>query len=183
MKTIEDLKVEKTTYKNEKDENGNTVKVPVTKLVVRNPIVVEKGVRFGYYIIDLVFVYILAFLIGIISAFAGVIEIWDDPLMSRLIGLLILVGYYFILEMSIGTTLGKLILGYTVIDKYAEKPKAATLLGRNFARAVPFEAFSCLGERGWHDSWSNTYVVKNSEKVELQKLLGTFTNRQADILD
>lgn len=183
MKTIEDLKVEKTTYKNEKDENGNIVKVPVTKTVVRTPIVVEKGARFGYYLIDLVFVYILAFLIGVVSAFAGVFEIWEDPLMSRLIGILIFVGYYFILEMSTGTTLGKLILGYTVIDKYAEKPKAGTLLGRNFARAVPFEAFSCLGERGWHDSWSNTYVVKNSEKAELQKLLGTFTNTKEDLLD
>ncbi|MDF3028579.1 MAG: hypothetical protein K0S23_2886 [Fluviicola sp.] len=183
MKTIEDLKVEKTTYKNEKDENGNTVKVPVTKMVVRTPEIVEKGPRFGYYLIDLVFVYILAFLIGIISAFAGVFEIWEDPLMSRLLGALILVGYYFILEVSIGTTLGKLMLGYTVIDKYAEKPKAGALLGRSFARAVPFEAFSCFSERGWHDKWSNTYVVKNSEKRELQKLLGTFTSSKEDILD
>jgi uncharacterized RDD family membrane protein YckC len=183
MKTIENLRVEQTTYKNEKDENGNTIKVPVTKSVRRDPVVVEKGPRFGYYLIDVVFIYILAFLVGVISALAGAIEIWDDPLMSRLIGVLIFVGYYFILEVSIGTTLGKLMLGYTVIDQYAEKPKAATILGRSFARAVPFEGFSCLGERGWHDSWSNTYVVKNSEKRELQKLLGNFSNTQADILD
>ncbi|WP_341901774.1 RDD family protein [Fluviicola taffensis] len=183
MKTIENLKVEKTTYKKETDENGNTIKVPVTKMVARPPVVVGQGVRFGYYLIDLVFVYILAFLIGVISAFAGVFEIWDNPITSRLLGILIFVSYYFILEASFGTTLGKLILGYTVIDEYAEKPKIATLLGRNFARAVPFEAFSCLGERGWHDSWSNTYVVKNSEKAELQKLLGTFSNTKEDILD
>lgn len=183
MKTIEDLKVEKTTYKKERMEDGSVVSVPVTKLVVRTPVVVEKGARFGYYLIDLVFIYILAFLIGVISAFAGVFEIWEDPITSRLLGILILVSYYFILEVSIGTTLGKLILGYTVIDKYAEKPKAATLLGRSFARAVPFEAFSCLGERGWHDSWSNTYVVKNAEKAELQKLLGTFSNSKEDLLD
>lgn len=28
------------------------------------------------------------------------------------------------------------------------------------ARMVPFEAFSFLGERGWHDSWSGTQVVE-----------------------
>lgn len=182
MKTIENLKVEKTTYKKEKDENGNIIEVPVTKIVARMPVEVEKGPRFGYYLIDLVFVYILAFIIGIISAFAGVIEIWDDPLLSRLLGILIYVSYYFILEVSTGSTLGKMILGYTVINQYAEKPKALNSLGRNFARAVPFEAFSCLGERGWHDAWSNTYVVKNSEKRELQKLLGTFSGKE-DILD
>jgi uncharacterized RDD family membrane protein YckC len=183
MKTIENLKVEKTTYKKEKDENGNIVKVPVTRMVARTPIVVEKGPRFGYYLIDVVFIYILAFIFGIISAFAGVFEIWEDPLLSRLVGVLIFVGYYFILEVSTGSTLGKMMLGYTVIDKYAEKPKAGTILGRSFARAVPFEAFSCFSERGWHDTWSNTYVVRTSEKIELQKLLGTFTNTQADILD
>lgn len=183
MKTIENLKVEKTTYKKETDENGNMVQVPVTRMVRRDPEVVKQGVRFGYYIIDLVFIYLLAFILGIVSALAGFDEIWDDPILSRLVGILLFVGYYFILEVSAGATLGKLILGYTVIDEHAEKPKALKSLGRNFARVVPFEAFSCFAERGWHDTWSNTYVVKTSEKVELQKLLGTFSNTQADILD
>lgn len=183
MKTIEDLKVEKVTYKNEIDENGNTVKVPVTKMVPRTPVVVTQGVRFGYYVIDVVFIYILVFIIGFVSAAAGAdIAIWSDPILSRVFGLLIFVGYYLILESATGSTLGKLILGYTVINQYAEKPSFLTSLGRNFARAVPFEAFSCFGERGWHDSWSNTYVVKNSEKNELQKLLGNLSSN-AEILD
>lgn len=183
MKTIENLKIEKTTFKKEKDENGNTIEVPVTRLVPRNPVVVKQGVRFGYYLIDLVFIYALAFVIGVISAFTGFSDIWNHPVSSRLAGALIYAGYYFILEATTGTTLGKLILGYTVVDEYAEKPKALKALGRSFARVVPFEGFSCLAERGWHDMWSNTYVVTRAEKIELQKLLGTFSNTQADILD
>ena len=183
MKTVEDLKVEKITYKNETDENGNPVKVPVTKMVPRTPIVVEKGIRFGYYIIDVVFIYMLAFIIGFASVVAGAdATTLADPIMSRVFGLLIFVGYYLILESTTGTTLGKMILGYTVINQYAEKPSFLNSLGRNFARAVPFEAFSCFSERGWHDTWSNTYVVKKSEKEELRKLLGKM-NDNLDVID
>lgn len=182
MKTIEDLKEEKTYFKNEKDEQGNVNRVAYTKLVPRTPETVKTGVRFGYYVIDVVFIYIIAFIIGIFSAIAGVIEIWDDPIISRLLGMLIFVSYYFITEVTMGTSLGKLILGYTVINKFAQKPSAAAFLGRSFARAVPFEAFSCFAERGWHDKWSDTYVVKNSEKIELQKLMGV-VNDKNDLLD
>ena len=48
---------------------------------------------------------------------------------------------------------------------------------------VTIEAFSCFGERGWHDQWSKTYVVKRSEKIELQRLLGTLSSKQEDLLD
>jgi uncharacterized RDD family membrane protein YckC len=182
MKTIEDIKVDKEFVRVETDENGNKTKVPYTKEVKRHPILVERGTRFGYYLIDLVFIYILAFIIGVLSAFSDSVTIWDDPIFSRLFGAMIVVSYYFILESTTGSTLGKMILGYTVIDKYAEKPKIGSLLGRSFARIVPFEAFSCFSDRGWHDTWSGTYVVKNSEKIELQKYLGKI-NDKTDLLD
>ncbi|MCC6701015.1 MAG: hypothetical protein IT221_05810, partial [Fluviicola sp.] len=74
MKTIEDLKEEKTYFKNEKDEQGNVNRVAYTKLVPRTPETVTTGVRFGYYLIDVVFIYIIVAIIAIFSAFAGALD-------------------------------------------------------------------------------------------------------------
>jgi uncharacterized RDD family membrane protein YckC len=191
MKTIENLKVEKTVYKKERDENGNIIKVPETKMVARPPVVVSQGVRFGYFMIDVVFFYIITFIIGIIvgiivvatgnveqlSPGSGLIKFLD------LIGYLIFFLYYAISEGLGGATLGKLICGYTVIDEQANKVSFSKALLRTVCRYIPFESFSCFAERGWHDTLSKTYVVKRSEKAELQKLLGSFEVKEADILD
>lgn len=191
MKTIEDLKVEKTVYRKERDENGVIIKVPETKMVVRPPVVVHQGVRFGYFMIDVVFFYILTFIIGLII---GIIVVATDNVDllredSGLIKFLDLMGYplfflyYAISEGLGGTTLGKLICGYTVIDEQANKVSFSKALLRTVCRYIPFEAFSCFSERGWHDTFSKTYVVKRTEKAELQKLLGSFSSKEEDILD
>ena len=191
MKTIENLKIEKTTYKNERDENGNMVKVPVTKMVARTPEVVNQGVRFGYFLIDIVFYYILTFIIGTII---GIIVVATDSYelldpgstsyrLLNLMGYPIFFLYYALSEGLFGTTLGKVICGYTVIDEQANKVSFGKALLRTICRYIPFEQFSCFAERGWHDTLSKTYVVKRSEKAELQKLLGSFSATQKDILD
>lgn len=191
MKTIEDLKIEKTIYKKERDENGNIIQVPYTKTVARTPVVVSQGVRFGYFLIDVVFFYIITFIIGIligiiIVATGNVDELRPDSGLIKFLdkmGYLIFFLYYAISEGLGGATLGKLICGYTVIDEYANKVSFPKALLRTVCRYIPFEAFSCFGERGWHDTLSKTYVVKRSEKAELQKLLGSHTVKEADILD
>ncbi|WP_430404557.1 RDD family protein [Fluviicola sp.] len=191
MKTIENLKVEKTTYKKETDENGNTIKVPVTKMVARPPVVVSQGVRFGYFMIDVAFFYIITFIIGLIIGIVvvatGNIELLREG--SGFIKSLDLMGYpifflyYAISEALGGATLGKLICGYRVIDEQANKVSFGKAMLRTICRYIPFESFSCLAERGWHDTLSKTYVVKKSEKLELQRLLGSFSAKEEDILD
>lgn len=191
MNTIENLRVEKTVFKNQRDENGTVIKVPETKMVGRPPEVVSQGVRFGYFLIDVVFFYIITFIIGIligiiVVATGNVDELRPDSGLIKFLdkmGYLIFFLYYAISEGLGGTTLGKLICGYTVIDEYANKVSFQKALLRTVCRYIPFEAFSCFGERGWHDTLSKTYVVKRSEKAELQKLLGTHTVKEADILD
>lgn len=191
MNTIENLKVEKTVYKNQRDENGIVTKVAETKMVGRPPEVVSQGVRFGYFLIDVVFFYIITFivgmLIGIIVVATGNVEALrpDSTLIQAVnyIGYPIFFLYYAISEGLGGTTLGKLICGYTVIDEYANKVSFSKALLRTVCRYIPFESFSCFGERGWHDTLSKTYVVKRSEKAELQKLLGSFSEKQEDLLD
>lgn len=190
MKTIENLRVEKTVYKKEKDENGNIIKVPETKMVARPPVVVGQGVRFGYFMIDVVFFYIMTFIIGLII---GIIVVATGNLellrpgtafikFLDLMGYPIFFLYYAISEGLGGATLGKLICGYTVIDEQANKVSFGKAMLRTVCRYIPFEAFSCFAERGWHDTLSKTYVVKRSEKAELQRLLGGFS-KEEDILD
>jgi len=191
MKTIEDLKVEKTVFRKERDENGNVIKVPETKLVARPPVVVSQGVRFGYFMIDVAFFYIITFiiglLIGIIIVATGNVDLlrYDSALMKflNLMNYPVFFLYYAISEGLGGATLGKLICGYTVIDDQANKVSFPKALLRTVCRYIPFEAFSCFAERGWHDTLSKTYVVKRSEKAELQKMLGSFSAKEEDILD
>lgn len=191
MKTIEDLKVEKIVFRKERDENGNVVKVSETKMVARPPVVVSQGVRFGYFMIDVVFFYILTFIVGlvigiIVVATGNVDSLRDGSGLMKfldLVGYLVYFLYYLISEGLGGTTLGKLICGYTVIDEYANKVSFPKALLRTICRYIPFESFSCFAQRGWHDTLSKTYVVKRSEKAELQKLLGSFAVKEADILD
>lgn len=191
MKTIEDLKIEKTTYKKERDENGNVIQVPHTRMTSRPPVVVSQGVRFGYFLIDVVFYYMITFLIGVIIGIVvvatGNLELLDPNStfyqFINFMGYPIFFLYYALSEGLFGTTLGKLICGYTVIDQYANKVSFPKALLRTICRYIPFEQFSCLAERGWHDTLSKTYVVKRSEKAELQKLLGSYTAKEEDILD
>lgn len=190
MKTIEDLKVEKTAFRREKDEAGNTIRVPYTKLVARTPEVVNPGIRFLYFIVDLVFFYIiqiiLGIILGVILAATHNLDLLYDPSFVQTTNLLLGYGgyflYYFIFDTFTGGSLAKLAFGYTVIDQHAQRISVGKGALRTICRYVPFEAFSCFGERGWHDSWSKTYVVKRTEKQELLKLLGNL-NDHNDILD
>jgi uncharacterized RDD family membrane protein YckC len=72
------------------------------------------------------------------------------------------VAFYILFEINFGRTPAKWITGTLVIDEHGNKPGTGQLIGRSFSRIVPFEPLSFLGARGrgWHDSWSNTYVVK-----------------------
>lgn len=72
------------------------------------------------------------------------------------------IGYFILCEGLTGRTLGKLITGTKVVDGFGQKPSWGKVIGRSFARLIPFEPFSFLGSqtRGWHDSMTGTYVVK-----------------------
>lgn len=189
MKTINDLKVEKTFYRRERDILGNVERIPYQKEVKRHINLVTPGVRFGYYLLDLVFYYIISFLITFITIIV-VLSINQENYeflylidqYSTIISMFIFFLYYALTEYLMGGTFSKLIFGYVVIDEYANKMSFGKSLLRTISRFVPFEAFSCFGERGWHDVWSKTYVVKRKERDELKKLLRTIHDDK-DILD
>jgi uncharacterized RDD family membrane protein YckC len=71
------------------------------------------------------------------------------------------VFYYTTLEAVTGRTVGKLITGTQVVDKDGKLPALGVIFRRSLSRIVPFEAFSFLANaRGWHDTWTDTWVVE-----------------------
>ena len=109
-----------------------------------------------------------------------------NGLEERIYGMLIVALYYFVSEVTTQRTIGKLATNSLVVDEYGNKPSASTFLGRSFARIVPFEAFSCFSDRGWHDTWSKTYVVSKAELEKIKRMQqadGVYMSSSTDILD
>lgn len=142
-------------------------------------ITVEGWARFGHFMLDRIFIYILTLLFGvtagILSALFGFESVWDSPyadLSLNLVTYLILFpGYYLFFEHFMQSSPGKLILGRIVIDEYGERPSFKQILGRSYGRVVPFEAFSCFSGLGWHDTWTDTMVIRKKDLHELNLAL------------
>lgn len=131
---------------------------------------VSAGKRFANLLIDTVMYYILVIiggmLMGIIIAVVAPDELaqFDDDRGTWWIYLLAItvnLGYYTLMESVFGRTVGKLITGTKVVDREGKLPSTGTIFKRSLSRLVPFEAFSFLGAgaRGWHDEWTDTWVV------------------------
>ena len=120
------------------------------------------GLRIVNLLIDFVFYYqILGWVLEQLSIFNNpIIEIvytFSFPL------------YYLLSEHLFQRTLGKFFTKSIVINEYGEKVDFKTSVVRTVIRFIPFEAFSFFnGNRGWHDTWTDTYVIG---KEELETLL------------
>lgn len=112
--------------------------------------------RFFNYIIDIV-VYII--LLGVLIALTGK-EYSEDMLNIVFIVAYVLLSAIF--EALFGKTPGKFITKTHVVTKDGLKPSLLNILGRNLCRLIPFDSLSFLfGSRGWHDKFSDTFVVKD----------------------
>jgi|688.fasta_scaffold06200_6 uncharacterized RDD family membrane protein YckC len=107
--------------------------------------------------------------VGLMAAIVGGGQLSPQGLsiaqiIATLIGLLVALAYYCILEMTTGMTLGKLIMGTKVVTETGGVPSFGQCLGRSACRFIPFEAFSFFGNKGfpigWHDSIPKTRVIK-----------------------
>jgi uncharacterized RDD family membrane protein YckC len=132
----------------------------------REIIPVSNGTRFANYLIDIVIFYVI-FIIALVpimmSGEGGIINtIAENPILDRIFSLICYAIFMTIQEVALGgRSIGKFITGTRVVDWEGKTPTTGTLVQRNLYRAVPFDQLSFLGSRGWHDSWSDTYVVKN----------------------
>lgn len=140
----------------------------------RSIITVSPGDRFIHHLIDIVAFYGIIFLVIVsINLIALQFNIDPDtvsehPFMA-IAPTLIFLLLYFTFELFFQQTPGKMIMKSYVIKEDGSAPSAKTLLIRTFSRIVPFEPFSCLNERGWHDTWSKTYVVKKDELEAIKR--------------
>ncbi|MGE6396428.1 RDD family protein [Chryseobacterium scophthalmum] len=83
--------------------------------------------------------------------------------------------YYPISEILFGSSPGKFLTESRVVNSKAESPNSLTIFLRTLCRNIPFDALSFFSKRGWHDSLSETYVVK-------EKRTGFKTNKLLWIL-
>ena len=131
------------------------------------------GERFVNFLIDNIFMrfvmgYATGFLLGIIlgSISPGLFTDGEDNWLSLfLLGLLVAyvnyVVYYTLCEKLFrGKTLGKLITGTRATRADGSELTFKDSLLRSLSRIVPFEVLSGFGGYPWHDTWTNTIVVK-----------------------
>ncbi|MDR6966777.1 putative RDD family membrane protein YckC [Flavobacterium arsenatis] len=138
--------------------------------------------RFGNYMVDMIFIYIIIILlfifIGLISSFFDSNEfmVWLDnmgDLEFYLIFSLLVLIYFIFFETFTSRSLAKYITGTIVVYEDGSKPNLGTITKRTLSRFIPFDALTFLGgARGWHDSISDTYVVS---KKGLETKMKIFT--------
>ena len=145
--------------------------------------------RFLNLCIDLMFIYILVLSLGTtiilvaLSANNAELSNWVENLgkleVSFYTGLVAFL-YYYITEVYFSRTIAKLITHTIVVNSDGSKPSAKRFFIRSCCRFIPFEAFTFLKEfpRGWHDTLSETYVVKKRKFNKMRKQDNTY----ADVL-
>lgn len=143
-------------------------------------ITASMGKRFGNMFLDNIFVQLLSygyifgfqFVIGFFAeaapAFGEVLAaFYQATLLPMMIGgqyILYYVGFEAVLQRTPAKFLTKTI----VVTKEGLQPSFLQILGRSFARLIPFEALSIFFSddiRTWHDSLSGTKVVQVGDIV------------------
>lgn len=141
------------------------------------------GSRLTNYFLDRFFIYVIfyaaIFLFGIFYVFVFGEDIDsekiedDDAINLAFVFMYLLFSflYFYLMEYYYGRTIAKYITGTKVISIDGNPPTSKQIIARTFSRAVPFNAWSFLGENGWHDSWSETRVIniKNYESERQAK--------------
>ena len=136
--------------------------------------IASQGKRFLNLIIDNILMQIasaaIGFIIGIAFALSrmspeGTLAKQDEAqlqIIGYLVGLVVALLYYIVTEALFQRTPAKLLTGTLVVTPEGGRPTVGQIIGRSFARFIPFEAFSFLGGTqpvGWHDSLSGTRVI------------------------
>jgi len=158
--------------------------------VISEKIKAEPGQRFINYILDLMIRFFLLSIFMIVWAwvvhfftFLGIDlytmvdgdRYYDDGESSDwnayFMWMIFSFGYFAITEMLFSRTFSKFITGTCVVSEDGSKPRFSAILIRTFLRFIPILDFvSFLYEKGWHDRFSKTTVVKKTVFEESKKL-------------
>ena len=132
------------------------------------------GQRLGGNLIDIVFRYFIAIVIGVIGGIVDAATSSHSTIWFSCLAMVFYALYPLVCESIWQRTLGKVVTGTKVVDVFGNKPSFMRILGRSFARLIPFDwvSFIISGHPiGWHDQLSGTMVVpKNLTPEEVQKI-------------
>lgn len=96
---------------------------------------------------------------------------------SGLIFLFLFPIYYVLGEFYFQQTVGKFFTKSIVVDEHGDKPDFQTILVRTVIRFIPFEPFSFFANnRGWHDKWTKTYVIRKDDLERTKELMNNPDN-------
>lgn len=122
---------------------------------------VSRQLRLFHFLVDIAFIYLVGFSTGFALSFL----IGQDKVLEHqyFIGFIVLFATFFIQESIFGKTIGKFITKTHVVNSHGGKPTIWQLVLRNASRVIPFEPFTFVlkNSRGFHDSISNTFVIKD----------------------
>lgn len=127
------------------------------------------GLRFLNNLIDFLILIILNFILSTICSLLYEVTNFEflyfynngGFLWEVFSGNVIFFLYYYLSEKFLdGSTIGKYVTRTKAVTILGGKPSNSELLKRTFSRLVPFDGLSFFGTNGWHDSWSDTRVVK-----------------------
>ncbi|MEO5787460.1 RDD family protein [Gelidibacter sp.] len=155
----------------------------VQNIIITEEMLASKNKRFLNYLIDIITQYVIMFVLGFASVYIGdylgYYEMGQfftelSTIEDLTISYLLLLLYYFTFESLTFRSLGKYATNTKVIMQNGEEPTPKDILIRTLCRLIPFDGLSFLGVKGkgWHDSFSKTYVV-DIAKFEAGQLLAT----------
>ncbi|MBS1510648.1 MAG: RDD family protein [Bacteroidetes bacterium] len=133
------------------------------------------GLRFANYLVDAVLIFYVFFttLSSFLILLRNTVDFSKELIILIEVPYLLL--YYIVMEAVFNTTAGKCATGTTIVNENGQRPNFGQVMIRTFSRFIPFEAFSffAAGARGWHDTFSKTYVVEsiNKEDAELEDII------------
>ena len=158
---------------NESEQNHDLLESENIALLQHNP--ATTGQRFLNWLIDnLIMRFTLTYATGYAAGYT--LAMLFPDFMNRLVAdslnptLLLLayvvtifnyIIYYTLCEKLFrGQTIGKLITGTRAIRTDGSDLTLRNAFLRTLSRLVPFEPFSTFGGRPWHDTWTDTMVIK-----------------------
>lgn len=186
MRKITELTEPKFRTIREKDAAGKRIARQVEYKGYRNVRVVSGGKRFAHFFVDGIVYYVLYYFVEYLWINISRADALSNLITGFFISTIFMFAfpiYYILFEHFFQRTPGKFLTKTIVIDIYGNKPEIGTNILRNIIRLVPFETFSCLSDRGWHDRWSDTFVVDEDEYLIIKELQLKLENEAGETLE
>lgn len=184
MKKITEIKEVRYRTNHKKDDTGKRVAYKEAYNGFRTVNCIDGFKRFLHVFVDSIIILGVLFAINLIFDFAFTKKFFFSTihLIPSFNYLILFFAYYILLEYYFRTTIGKILTNSLVTDIYGNKPTFKTILLRTLVRLIPWDIYTFLYEdRGWHDKWTDTFVVNKTELKTLNELLAEETEEKIEI--